>query len=134
MMARVKVIRTYRFLDKDPVCDELRTLVQDAGLYSKDKLGVVAILATLSKATLHNLFFGGTRNPQNRTVMAIATSLGYERRFQRTSNRWDYEEELAKAREFIKQQAKLRAKHAPKKKKRKAKRPKKQRPNLRLVA
>jgi len=130
-MAYVKVSRTYRFMDKDPVCDELRTLVADAGLSGKKKAHIVAKLATLSPSTIVNLFFGHTRKPQNATVMSIATSLGYERHWQRTTNKWDLDTELKAAREFIKRQAELRAKAKPEAK-RKGKK-KKGKTQLRLV-
>ena len=44
-MARVKVRRDYRFLDKDPVKDKLQTVLQDIGMFSRQKLRLVAILA-----------------------------------------------------------------------------------------
>lgn len=120
-MAFVKIIRTYRYKDKDPVCDEIATLVDDAGLRGKQHTSKIATLATLAKGTVDALLYGETRLPRNSTVMAIATALGFERRWQRTANGWDLEAELKKAREFIRAQRKLREKSKPRKRKRKAK-------------
>jgi transcriptional regulator with XRE-family HTH domain len=100
-MAFVKVIRTYNWVDKDPVCDEMMMLVKDAGLQGPKHTGKIAILATLSKSTVDNLLYGKTRKPQNNTIMAIATSLGYERTWKRTSSKWDLEQELEEARAFV---------------------------------
>lgn len=131
-----KQYRTYRFVNKDPVCDEIATLVDDAGLRGRQNTGKVATLATLAKATVDALLYGETRQPRNSTVMAIATSLGYERTWKRTTNKFELEEELKKAREFIRAQAKLKEKAAkrskPKKRKPRAKVTKKG--HLRLVA
>lgn len=111
-----KVLRTYRFKDKDPVCGEMMTLVDEAGLRGKKNVGKVATLAALSHGCVDALLYGETRKPQNATIMAIATSLGYERRWQRTTNKWELEAELKKARAFIAAQARLRAKVLGKKK------------------
>jgi hypothetical protein len=75
-MANVTVYRTYRFMDKDPVIDKMRTLLQDEGLMKK--LDLVHQLSGVSTSTLDNWFNGDTKSPQNRTIMAVVTSLGYE--------------------------------------------------------
>jgi hypothetical protein len=118
-MAVHKILRTYRFIDKDPVIDELRTLVQDEGLYGR--LGVVAELANLAPSTLHNLFHGETRQPRNSTVMGIATSLGYLRTWAKATKLNDIEDELKLARAWNKRERKRqeleREKEKPRKKK-----------------
>lgn len=124
--------RTYRFIKKDPICDEIATLVDDAGLRGRHNTGKVATLATLAKQTVDNLLYGDTRSPQNRTIMSIATSLGYERTWKRTTNKFDVDAELVKARAFIKEQRKLM--EQAKRKADKPARPKKKKPHLRLVA
>jgi len=95
-MVEFRLLRNYRFIDKDPVCDELRTLVTDRGLI--DQLARVAELAGLSPTTVHNLFNGETKKPQNRTVMGIASSVGYRREW--VSLDFDLEKELAAARKW----------------------------------
>jgi transcriptional regulator with XRE-family HTH domain len=93
-MAIFRTLRTYRFLDKDPVVDELRTLVGDRGL--DKQLGHLAELAGVARSTVHNLFNGETKKPQNRTVMGIATSIGYRREW--VSTEFDLDTELKAAR------------------------------------
>lgn len=104
-MARVKVLRTYRFIDKDPVKDKLQTMLQDEGLFNKNKLGRVATLASLAKSTVDNLFFGDTRKPQHATVMAIVTACGYEMEFKK-ARKLNFDEELVFARAWNKKQEK----------------------------
>jgi hypothetical protein len=130
-----KQFRTYRFTNKDPVCDEVASLVNEAGLRGRQHTGKIATLATLAKATVDALLYGATRQPRNSTVMAIATSLGYERRWQRTTNKFELEAELKKAREFIRAQAKLKEKAAKSKSKKRKPRAKVTKGgHLRLVA
>lgn len=90
-MADVKVYRTYRFIDKDPVIDEIRTLVQDEGLMKK--LEIVHQLSGVATATLDNWFNGETKSPQNRTICAVTSALGYKRAWQRERS-IDLEKEL----------------------------------------
>jgi hypothetical protein len=106
-------------LDKDPVVDELRTLVQDEGMAKK--LYNLAELASLSPGTIYNLFEGDTRKPQHATVMAIITCLGYRRQFVK-DRKLNVAEELTFARAWNKREhdrmARL-ASRKPKPKKRK---------------
>jgi hypothetical protein len=78
----------------------------------------VAALASLAPTTLHNLFFGGTRRPQNATVMAIVTAVGYERKFVK-ARKLNFDEELVFARAWNKKQAQRLAGERAKPKKRK---------------
>lgn len=129
--------RTYRFTEKDPVCDEIMNMVDAVGLRGKHNTGKVAILATKAKATIDGILYGDTRRPQNATVMSIATALGFERKWVTTSGKWKLEEELAAARTFIKAERKRMAKEnpVPRKKRTARKRAtKKGKPHLRLVA
>lgn len=111
-----KQYRTYRFTEKDPVCGEVMNLVDEAGLRGKKNTGKIAVLATLAKGTVDALLYGDTKRPRNSTVMAIATSLGYVRTWQRTTNKFDLEAELKDARQFIRDQAHVKEKVKPKKK------------------
>jgi hypothetical protein len=123
-MAVTRILRTYRFIDKDPGIDETRTLVQDAGLYSKAKLKLLAELAGLSVSTLLNMYFGGTKTPHNATLMAIGTALGHERVW-RKARSLNLEEELEFARAWNKREMarrkREREKEEPKKKQRRKK-------------
>jgi hypothetical protein len=95
------VYRTYNFIDKDPVIDEMRTLVKDEGLIKK--LNIVHELSGVSVSTLNNWFAGETKAPQNRTVSAVATALGYERKWEKTKT-INVERELAAAKRWAEQQ------------------------------
>ena len=64
--------RTYRFVDKDPVIDVLRTAQQDA----KVKPAKIAAASGVSTSTIHGWFHGKTRKPQFATVVAVARSIG----------------------------------------------------------
>lgn len=126
-----KAKREYRFMDKDPVKDKLQTVLQDVGMFSRQKLRQVAILANRAPATLDNLFFGNTRRPQNATIEAILEGVGYERVMQQIRVIKDMPAEINEARAANKVHKARKAKAAgrvPRKR-----RAKKGRPNLRLV-
>jgi hypothetical protein len=80
-MARgfLRTYRTYSYIDKNPVIDKVRTLVQDEGLIKK--LGIVHEISGVSTSTLDNWFNGTTRSPQHATIAAVITSLGYQEEF-----------------------------------------------------
>lgn len=80
-MARgfIRTYRTYNYIDKNPVIDKVRTLIQDEGLIKK--LPVVHEISGVSTSTLDNWFNGKTRSPQHSTICAVITSLGYQEEF-----------------------------------------------------
>jgi transcriptional regulator with XRE-family HTH domain len=82
-MARgfLRVYRTYSYVDKNPVIDKVRTLIQDEGLMKE--LKIVHEISGVSTSTLDNWFNGETRSPQHATIAAVITSLGYEETFQK---------------------------------------------------
>jgi transcriptional regulator with XRE-family HTH domain len=84
--------RSYNFVNKDPVIDKVRTIVQDEGLAHSD----IAKLSGVGASTLNNWFEGETRKPQYATIAAVVTALGYEAVFKR-GKRVDFETEVAKA-------------------------------------
>lgn len=66
--------KSYVFVDKDPIIDEVRTLIDTSGTnYSwiEEHSGVTAV-------TLRAWFYGKTRKPQAATVNAVARALGYK--------------------------------------------------------
>jgi len=73
---RVTIYRNYRFIDKDPLIDALRIVVQDEGLseYQASQISGVA------PSTYKGWFRGGTRRPNNATSTQTAAALGYVRR------------------------------------------------------
>lgn len=73
-MATVSVYKTYRFMDKDPVVDQLRTIFEDEhASYEK-----VSADSGISATTFYNWFHGKTKRPQHATVVACLRALGYD--------------------------------------------------------
>lgn len=69
-----QVYRSYRFIDKDPVIDRVRTAVQESGLSYQD----IHNSEGISTTTLYNWFNGPTRRPQFCTVMAALRACGVD--------------------------------------------------------
>lgn len=66
--------KSYSFTDKDPIIDEIRTMVGDSGasyLWIEEHSGV-------TRVTLRAWFMGKTRKPQAATINAVARALGYK--------------------------------------------------------
>jgi hypothetical protein len=66
--------KSYSFLDKDPIIDEIRTVIKECGVSHKwieEESGVTAV-------TLRAWFYGETKKPQAATINAVARSLGYK--------------------------------------------------------
>lgn len=97
----LRLYRTYNYVDKNPVIDKIRTIVDDEGLIKK--LSIVHEISGVATTTLNNWFNGETKNPQHHTIAAVITSLGYEERFVKTEKK-DIEEERAKAARWYKAQ------------------------------
>jgi hypothetical protein len=82
--ARSYFYKSYVFRDKDPVIDELRTLVKD----KYGNLGNKAFTAIHqdggpTTTCMSGWFFGTTRRPQSATVEAAGRAIGYKRIWQR---------------------------------------------------
>lgn len=65
---------TYSFKEKDPVIDELRSMIAEEGLSYKQ----IHEVSGVSKTTLYNWFSGDTRRPQHASVMAVVRMAGYD--------------------------------------------------------
>jgi hypothetical protein len=66
--------KSYNFIDKDPLIDEIRTIYEDSGAnydFVHEHSGVAV-------STLMNWFNGQTRRPQAATVNAVLRALGYK--------------------------------------------------------
>lgn len=100
-MASIKVYRNYEFIDKDPVIDQVKDMIEKERLLKKP--GIVHELSGVSRATLHNWFYGETRRPQYATVMAVAAALGYQSGFRRI-NKIDVEQERREAAKWAERQ------------------------------
>ena len=73
-MAKGFTYKSYSFLEKDPIIDEVRTVFQDAGVtkqWVEENSGVTA-------QTLHHWFDGKTRRPQAATINAVLRALGHK--------------------------------------------------------
>jgi hypothetical protein len=87
-MAKAKKVRSitygaYRFRDKDPSIDELRTVVEDhfgRRVNNKD-LGSIATSGGPAGGTMASWFFGKTRRPQSATLEAAGRAIGYKRKW-----------------------------------------------------
>ena len=66
--------KSYNFVDKDPIIDEIRTIVQDSGSTYKQ----IHEDSGVSANTLSAWFSGDTRKPQAATINAVLRALGYK--------------------------------------------------------
>ncbi|HEX8836758.1 MAG TPA: hypothetical protein VF748_07470 [Candidatus Acidoferrum sp.] len=76
-MAKIHIYRSYRFIDKDPIIDALKTVIRSEESLNNHRASVIT---GVSSTTFHNWFEGPTRAPQNASVCAAAGALGYVRR------------------------------------------------------
>jgi transcriptional regulator with XRE-family HTH domain len=65
----------YRFIDRDPVLEEITRAITDSGR----SLAWVAERSGVSRSTIYRWENGRTRRPQNLTVEFVLKVLGYER-------------------------------------------------------
>lgn len=73
-MTGVLTYITYAFKDKDPVIDEMRTIVKDSG----KSYAQISAESGVSPTTPRNWFYGNTRRPQFATVKAMAIALDHD--------------------------------------------------------
>jgi hypothetical protein len=66
--------KSYNFIDKDPLIDEIRTIYEDSGA----NYDYVHANSGVAVSTLINWFSGQTKRPQAATVNAVLRSLGYK--------------------------------------------------------
>ena len=79
MTRTIAVYKSYSFKDKDPVIDEMRSLVER----EKKSYQEIHEISGVSVSTLAGWFHGKTRRPQSATVEAVGRALGYQRRWMR---------------------------------------------------
>ena len=99
--------RCYNYVDKAPVIDRMRTVLQKEGYYSKKRRRVLHELSGVSTATFEGWFEGETRSPRSETIYATMAAIGYKEEFVKART-IDEEKELQTAREFLEQQRGLR--------------------------
>jgi len=75
-MARIQIYRrTYRWHDKDPICDAINAAIEDVGL----KSSAVSAVSGVATGTIEGWRTGATRRPQNDTLTSVSGSLGFVR-------------------------------------------------------
>jgi len=72
--ARGFTYKSYNFVDKDPIIDEIRTVYQASGA----NYTWISANSGVSANTLVNWFSGTTKRPQAATINAVLRSLGYK--------------------------------------------------------
>ena len=68
-----KLYKSYSFVDKDPVIDIVRTIIEDADMSYDEVSGE----SDVSTTTLRGWFDGKTKRPQYATVAAVLGGLGF---------------------------------------------------------
>ena len=84
---RTPIYKSYSFRTKDPVIDELRTMVEDHFGTRVNNKALTAITEEggPSVACMHAWFYGETKRPQNPTVEAAGRAMGFKRKWVRMS-------------------------------------------------
>jgi transcriptional regulator with XRE-family HTH domain len=66
--------KSYSFVDKDPMIDQVRTIVQESHMTYK----AIAEASNVNTQTIRNWLDGGVRKPQAATFNAVLRALGYK--------------------------------------------------------
>jgi hypothetical protein len=72
-----KPYKSYNFKDKDPIIDQLRTIVSDAGATYRE----INHASGVSVSAIYNWFEGPTCRPTHAAVAAVAAAFGYDMHF-----------------------------------------------------
>lgn len=80
MSRTVNIYRTYSFRDKDPMIDQIRTVMSK----SRTTYDEAAEASGVSRTTIRNWFEGVTKRPQFASMNAVAVALGCELRLVQT--------------------------------------------------
>jgi hypothetical protein len=78
MSKGLNLYKSYNFRNKDPIIDEVRTLVNGTSYKEIHNASGVSV------TTLHGWFNGKTRRPQYATIMAVVHAVGYRSRLVRS--------------------------------------------------
>jgi hypothetical protein len=81
----MKMYGAYLFRTKDPVIDELRTLIEDSHgeRVNRKHLKAIEKDGGPSRGAMAGWFFGKTRRPQSPAIEAAGRALGYKRAWQK---------------------------------------------------
>jgi hypothetical protein len=82
---RMPIYKSYVFRTKDPVIDELRTMVEDnfGVRVNGQVLSEITAEGGPSTSCMRAWFFGKTKRPTSATVEAAGRSMGYKRVWQK---------------------------------------------------
>jgi len=87
----LKLYKAYNFRNKDPVIDELRTIIQDTyGTGNKataKAMSVVVAAGGPSETAMRGWFYGKTRRPQSASIEACGRALGMKRIWVRVNDK-----------------------------------------------
>jgi len=125
MRVRFNGYRGIRFMrgEKDEIIGALKTMIRGDEHLNNSQ---VSQISGVSATTVANWFDGDTRKPQNATVMALTSTLGYLRRDYRNKDGTvspgfvkdlkdiDYEQEMVKQADWLLKQGKPKRKRARK--------------------
>ena len=78
----MRLYKSYMFKDKDPVIDEMRTLLQDeygAGKLTERAFKDVEEQGGPAPGTIRNWLYGDTKRPQNASIEAAGRAIGKKR-------------------------------------------------------
>jgi hypothetical protein len=73
-MSYFKPYRSYNFKDKDPIIDQIHTLIDDSGLSIYD----VSALSGVSYSAIYNWLYGDTMRPNHASTAAVIGGMGFE--------------------------------------------------------
>ena len=83
----MKLYKSYMFRGKDPVIDQLRTIIQDQqGKLTPLTLQQIEEDGGPTASCMANWFWGKTKRPQSATVEAAGRALGMERVWRKARN------------------------------------------------
>lgn len=68
----LKLYKSYNFVDKDPVIDVVRTIIDDSGMKQKK----ISAESNVSLSTIQSWLKGRTKRPQFATVAAVVRCCG----------------------------------------------------------
>jgi len=79
------IYQSYMFRDKDPVIDELRSMVEDTYGHRVNHKSLAAVTQAggPSISCMNAWFFGKTKRPVNPTIEAAGRAMGFKRKWVR---------------------------------------------------
>jgi transcriptional regulator with XRE-family HTH domain len=66
--------KSYSFIDKDPIIDYIRTIIQDGDLSMRE----ITESSGVSSNTINNWLYGNTKRPQAASINAVLRVLQYQ--------------------------------------------------------